>query len=53
MVKLEKVTAKNIWDILKLRVSEEQNSFVAGNDKHYQCLYHHNGKRICLSVWDL
>lgn len=32
MVKLEKVNAKNIWDILKLRVSEEQKSFVAGND---------------------
>ena len=32
MLKLEKITGKNVWDILKLRVSEEQKSFVAGND---------------------
>ena len=32
MLKLEKVNGKNVWDILKLRVAEEQSSFVAGND---------------------
>lgn len=32
MLRLEQVTGKNVWDILKLRVSEEQRSFVAGND---------------------
>lgn len=32
MLRLERVTGKNVWDILKLRVSEEQRSFVAGND---------------------
>lgn len=32
MLKLEKVNGKNVWDILKLRVSETQKSFVAGNE---------------------
>lgn len=32
MLKLEKVNGKNVWDILKLQVSEQQQSFVAGND---------------------
>ncbi|MGP1459127.1 MAG: GNAT family N-acetyltransferase [Treponema sp.] len=32
MLHLEKVNGKNIWDILKLNVSEEQKSFVAAND---------------------
>lgn len=30
MLKLEKINGKNVWDILKLRVSEKQKSFVAG-----------------------
>lgn len=32
MIKLEKITGKNVWDILKLRVFENQKTFVAGND---------------------
>ncbi len=32
MLRLERVNGKNVWDILKLRVKEEQMSFVAGND---------------------
>lgn len=32
MLRLEKVNGKNIWELLKLYVSEEQKSFVAGND---------------------
>lgn len=32
MLKLEKVNGKNVWDILKLRVSEAQKNFVAGNE---------------------
>ena len=32
MLYLEKVNGKNIWDILKLQVSEAQKSFVAAND---------------------
>ena len=32
MLRLEKVTGKNVWSILKLRVSQEQESFVAPND---------------------
>lgn len=32
MLRLEKITGKNVWDILKLHVSEKQKSFVASND---------------------
>ncbi len=32
MVRLEKVNAKNVWDILKLHVAKEQEDFVAPND---------------------
>ena len=31
MVRLEKLSAKNVWEILKLRVSREQEDFVATN----------------------
>ena len=32
MLRLEKVNAKNVWDILKLQVLENQRSFVAANN---------------------
>ena len=32
MIKLEKITGKNVWDILKLCVFERQKNFVASND---------------------
>ena len=32
MIHLEKVNGKNVWDILNLKVSESQKSFVAAND---------------------
>lgn len=32
MIRIEQVNAKNVWDILKLKVSEEQKEFVAPND---------------------
>ena len=32
MIRLEKVNAKNVWDILKLHVGKDQKSFVAPND---------------------
>ena len=32
MLRLEKVTGKNVWSILKLSVSQDQESFVAPND---------------------
>ncbi len=32
MIHLEKITGKNVWDILKLNVDESQRDFVAGND---------------------
>ena len=31
-IRLEKVNAKNVWELLELTVSEEQKSFVARND---------------------
>lgn len=32
MVRLEKVNGKNVWDLLKLKVSATQKTFVADND---------------------
>lgn len=32
MLRIEKINGKNVWNILKLSVSEEQKSFVAKND---------------------
>ena len=32
MVRIEKVNGKNVWELLGLRVREDQKSFVAGND---------------------
>ena len=32
MLHLEKVTGKNVWDLLKLEVSEAQKTFVASNE---------------------
>lgn len=31
MIRLERITAKNVWEILDLSVREDQKSFVAGN----------------------
>lgn len=32
MLRLEKVNGKDVWDIVKLEVSNDQNGFVAAND---------------------
>ena len=32
MIRLEKVNAKNVWEILKLHVAKDQEDFVAPND---------------------
>ena len=32
MLRLEKINGKNVWDILKLEVSDNQKSFVAANN---------------------
>ena len=32
MLSLQHINGRNVWDILKLKVSEDQQSFVAGND---------------------
>ena len=45
MIRLERINGKNIWNILKLRVSETQKSFVARNDvsliEAYIAITHH------------
>jgi len=33
MLRLERVNGKNVWDILKLKVKDDQKSFVSGNDR--------------------
>ena len=32
MLRLEKVNGKNVWELLKLKVSDDQRNFVASND---------------------
>jgi diamine N-acetyltransferase len=32
MIRIEKVNGKNVWDLLKLKVSDEQRNFVVSND---------------------
>ena len=32
MLSLQRIDGRNVWDILKLKVSEDQQDFVAGND---------------------
>ena len=32
MIRIEKVNGKNVWDLLKLKVSDEQRNLVASND---------------------
>ena len=33
MLRLEKISGKNVWDILRLRVAENQKHFVSANDR--------------------
>lgn len=33
MLRLEKVNGQNVWDILTLRVAENQRQFVSSNDR--------------------
>ena len=32
MLRLEKISGKNVWDILRLRVAENQKRFVSANE---------------------
>ena len=38
MLRLEKISGKNVWDILRLRVAENQKHFVSENEVA-RCLY--------------
>lgn len=49
MLHLEKVNGNNVWDILKLTVSESQKNFVATNE--ISIVYCNYGKRSCIPVW--
>lgn len=55
MLRLEKITGKNVWDVLKLQVHESQRSFVAPNDRSiieaYACLAD-NGHAFPFGLYD-
>ena len=55
MIRLEKINGKNVWDILKLRVSDAQKSFVAPNDvsliEAYVAITHH-GQAFPFGIYD-
>ena len=54
MIRLEQITGKNIWDILKLEVGEDQKNFVAPNDRSiiepYVALTR-NGQAFPFGIW--
>ena len=55
MIRLERINGKNVWDILKLRVSDAQKSFVASNDvsiiEAYIAITHH-GQAFPFGIYD-
>ncbi len=55
MIRLEPISGKNVWDILKLRVSKEQENFVAPNDasiiEAYIAITHH-GQAFPYGIYD-
>lgn len=55
MIRLEKVNGKNVWDLLKLHVSEGQKGFVAPNDvsiiEAYVAITHH-GHAFPFGIYD-
>ena len=55
MVRLEEINGKNVWEVLKLKVSEEQKAFVAPNDisiiEAYIAVSHH-GKAFPFGIYD-
>ena len=53
MIHLEKINGENIWDILKLNVSDSQKNFVASNDiSIIEALYRYYIQRVCFSIWN-
>jgi diamine N-acetyltransferase len=55
MIRLERISGKNVWEILKLRVSDAQKSFVAPNDvsiiEAYIAVSHH-GHAFPFGIYD-
>ena len=55
MIRLEAINGENVWDILKLKVSEQQKNFVAPNDvsiiEAYVALAHH-GNAFPFGIYD-
>ena len=55
MLKLEKVTGQNVWDLLELQVAENQKDFVASNDESLIEAYvtlAENGKVFPFGIYD-
>ncbi len=55
MIRLEQITGKNIWDILKLEVGEDQKNFVAPNDRSIIEAYvaiTRNGQAFPFGIYD-
>jgi len=55
MLRLEKIVAKNVWDIIKLRVNKEQEDFVAPNDLSLVEAYvavTNNGQAFPFGIYD-
>ncbi len=55
MIRLERISGKNVWDILKLHVGDAQKSFVAPNDvsiiEAYIAITHH-GHAFPFGIYD-
>lgn len=55
MLRIEKINGKNVWDILKLSVNDDQKEFVASNDVSIIEAYTtitNNGKAYPFGIYD-
>lgn len=52
MLRLEKVNVKNVWELLKLKVLDDQKSFVASNDTNIVEAYIANGYAFPFGIYD-
>ena len=50
MITLRKVDKRNIWSIVRLKVHDEQQSFVATNT---ESIYNDDRRWCCFAVWHL
>ena len=55
MIRLEKINGKNVWDILKLNIREDQKGFVASNNTSIIEAYialSNNGQAFPFGIYD-